>query len=402
MLFQFKRISFLTAVLLVFGLTLTAQNNLITIQGNTTSVNEPLGNSDYHIGEYLYREAEFNLPPNTSLINIDFMRFNLSALVTSGNYPHVKIYAKITTDTVFHSGTSLSYAGYTQIYSGSLQWNASGWSTSNLTIPYSLPFAVGVGNNLQLLVVSDNTNALLNNTFEMANANGLNANQFVARSYNSSLAPVVGLSTLSCTLDRPAIQFGSYPSPNVTIRCFPEGYYLGNGQLSNPISFLSNNIPSNYSDVIAVDIYDPNPPHTIYDTYYGVISTTGYISCKFSYPFFQNMAIFRVKHHNSIDLCSAMAVYLDTNVVYDFTNAASNAYGNNMVQLNPGEWGMFTGDILKDEVIDVMDFLAMENDIVQGNFGYLQTDLNGDGITDILDYLLLEKNIISGISAQCP
>jgi hypothetical protein len=82
-----------------------------------------------------------------------------------------------------------------------------------------------------------------------------------------------------------------------------------------------------------------------------------------------------------------------TPVYYDFSTAASKAYGNNQIQKEPGIWAMYTGDIQQDENIDLLDLSLLEVDINNFENGYFVTDLNGDGNVDLLDAPLLEDNV---------
>jgi hypothetical protein len=75
----------------------------------------------------------------------------------------------------------------------------------------------------------------------------------------------------------------------------------------------------------------------------------------------------------------------------------NNAYGDNQREVEPGVWAMYSGDINQDEVIDVFDFLILDEDIQSGAFGYLTTDLNGDGVVDAFDFLILDPNIQAGV-----
>ena len=70
--------------------------------------------------------------------------------------------------------------------------------------------------------------------------------------------------------------------------------------------------------------------------------------------------------------------------------------------LEPGAYGLLTGDINQDESIDVLDYLLLDTDIVNGNSGYYATDLNGDGSVDVLDYLILSPHITQGDATQKP
>jgi hypothetical protein len=93
---------------------------------------------------------------------------------------------------------------------------------------------------------------------------------------------------------------------------------------------------------------------------------------------------------------------LNNGILYSFSSASGQAYGNNQKEVAPNTWAIFTGDINQDNAVDISDYLIMDPDIQNGNGGYLNTDLNGDGATDITDYLLLDPNIQNGVGAYTP
>ena len=78
---------------------------------------------------------------------------------------------------------------------------------------------------------------------------------------------------------------------------------------------------------------------------------------------------------------------------YDFTTAANKAYGSNQIEMEPGIWALFSGDLNTDDNIDLLDLSPLEADINNFSFGHFATDINGDGNVDLLDNPLLEQNI---------
>jgi hypothetical protein len=80
-------------------------------------------------------------------------------------------------------------------------------------------------------------------------------------------------------------------------------------------------------------------------------------------------------------------------VSYNFTTAANKAYGSNQVQVAPGKFAFFSGDVIQDENIDLLDVGAVEMGINDFLFGYHAIDINGDGNIDLLDIPVLETNV---------
>ena len=73
-----------------------------------------------------------------------------------------------------------------------------------------------------------------------------------------------------------------------------------------------------------------------------------------------------------------------------------------MIEIEPGLWALFTGDLNDDDNIDLLDNSILENDINDFLFGYFESDMNGDGNTDLLDNPILESNIYSFIFSFQP
>ena len=100
-----------------------------------------------------------------------------------------------------------------------------------------------------------------------------------------------------------------------------------------------------------------------------------------------------IKYKNAIETWSATPQLVGlTPLTYDFTNAASKAYGNNMKQVSPGVFAIYSGDINQDSNVDNLDYSAWEEDANNLMSGYFATDLNGDGNVDNLDYSIWETN----------
>jgi hypothetical protein len=80
----------------------------------------------------------------------------------------------------------------------------------------------------------------------------------------------------------------------------------------------------------------------------------------------------------------------------------NNALGDNQVEVEPGVFAIYTGDINQDGNIDIFDSPLLDTDIASFSFGYLVTDLNGDGNVDIFDSPILDENISKFIYAVTP
>lgn len=176
------------------------------------------------------------------------------------------------------------------------------------------------------------------------------------------------------------------------LRLLLEGYYTGNYQMA-PV-LLNQGVAganANQTDQITVELRDP--------TTYTILGNTDVIATKDGYAtcFFQNLPsnssyYIVVKHRNTIETWSAQPVSLSIITPYDFTTASSQAYGNNMKEIEPGIWAFYTGDINQDSFIDNSDYSLWETDANNFASGYYSSDLNGDGNVDNGDYTFWEEN----------
>ena len=89
-------------------------------------------------------------------------------------------------------------------------------------------------------------------------------------------------------------------------------------------------------------------------------------------------------------------------IAQDVKAQTNPAAGNNQVQVAPGVFAIYSGDVNQDGSIDGSDFLIIDNDIQNFGGGYIVTDLNGDGSVDGLDFLIVDVNIQNFIGVVTP
>ena len=67
-------------------------------------------------------------------------------------------------------------------------------------------------------------------------------------------------------------------------------------------------------------------------------------------------------------------------------SSTNNSYGDNQVEVEPGVFAMFSGDLNQDGYIDPFDYTILEADNLAFAYGYVVSDLNGDGFVDLNDF----------------
>ena len=185
---------------------------------------------------------------------------------------------------------------------------------------------------------------------------------------------------------------------------FLEGYYLGNGLMSNCLNITGFSVDPQDADSIFLSAMDANPPYPEVDRQPGILKTNGYVTVTFGTAVVTgNSYYLKINHRNSVETWSKVPVLLTTSTTYLFSSAATQAYGDNQITTfdNVG-YAIFSGDINQDKAIDISDFLELDPHIQNGDGGYIVYDINGDGAVDISDFLLLDPNIQNGIGAAIP
>jgi len=191
---------------------------------------------------------------------------------------------------------------------------------------------------------------------------------------------------------------------NVTLnlKAFMQGYYAGSGTMTSVLANQGISVNTNEVDTIKVELHDAATGANVEASSSGVIMTDGTVSLSLPASVVGNDYYIVVKHRNTIQTWSANPVTIGATTSYDFTSAASQAFGDNMIEVETGVFAMYTADINQDEFIDPYDYPSFELDNVTFASGYLATDLNGDGFIDPYDYPVFELNNVNFVMSSHP
>jgi len=196
-------------------------------------------------------------------------------------------------------------------------------------------------------------------------------------------------------------RFNNGPCQTFNLNLFIQGFYIGGGLMS-PVLFnqgVSTN--TSISDSIQIQLRNSIAPYSIVAQTNTLLNINGTATCNFAIP--SGLYYIVIRHRNGLETWSASPVnVLSGTVAYDFTTAANKAYGNNQIEVAPGIWSIYSGDINTDENMDLADVLLLDNDVISFLFGYLSTDLNGDGSVDLQDVSILEPNVLNFIFSTHP
>lgn len=176
---------------------------------------------------------------------------------------------------------------------------------------------------------------------------------------------------------------------SLTLNLFIEGFYYS----------VSNTM---IGDTIITYLRNYTFPYSLIDSSKGFLNTAG--TGIFNFPKANNATDYFliIKHRNSIETWSSSAVKFTANFTsYDFTYAASQAFGNNLV-LKGTEYCIYSGDLNQDGVVDVSDYSLVDNEANIFTAGYVVSDLNGDRVVDIADLSIADNNVYKYISEIIP
>jgi hypothetical protein len=187
----------------------------------------------------------------------------------------------------------------------------------------------------------------------------------------------------------------------VNLTMFVEGYYIGSGAM-NSVKLNQDGVSSATEvEEVTVELHDATT-YALVDTATGTLNTDGSLSVTFNTAAAGSYYI-AVKGSNLIQTWSAEPQAVGTTPLsYDFSSAATQAYGSNMREMEPGVFAFYNGDVNQDQVVDNADLDPMYPDIDNSAFGVLATDINGDGVIDNSDLDNLYINLDNSVFANYP
>jgi hypothetical protein len=184
---------------------------------------------------------------------------------------------------------------------------------------------------------------------------------------------------------------------------FIEGYYnLNTPGFMKSVKFIQDNL-SPLTDVadITVELRNASTFALVTSTS-AVLKTNGTAACLFPTAPIGSFYVV-VRGSNFLQTWTSGLVTIgSTPVSYNFSDAITKAYGANMVLLDAGIYGFYSGELNGDNNIDNADYLIWEVDANNFEFGAFPTDINGDGNVDNADYLIWETNANNFIFSVAP
>lgn len=255
-------------------------------------------------------------------------------------------------------------------------------------------------------IVFTTYNAVFNYLSSDADAT-LNTTALRTGIYNAtwSYLPVANVNANSVSIAN-LVSFGEYQFAElntiVSLKLYIEAYFDSSiGMMRSVRNNQDGTSPVNEVEMITVELRNSSN-HNLVASTNAMLDRTGLISTVFQSVPDGNYYV-AVKGRNMIQTWSAQPEVIGiVPFTYDFTTSAAQAYGSNMIQVNPGVWAFYSGDINQDEVIDNSDSDTLFHDIENSSFGILTTDLNGDGAVDNSDTDAYFINVGNSIYSHHP
>lgn len=163
----------------------------------------------------------------------------------------------------------------------------------------------------------------------------------------------------------------------------------------------------NIRDSVRVYLRSITSPYGVVDSAKGVIDS---VSLSASVTFLTaptGTYYIQVKHRNTIETWSKTGgeTYTKGAVLnYNFTIAASQAFGNNMIQVDaaPVRFAVYSGEVNNDGAVDATDLASIDNDANAFLSGYRITDLDGNSFVDATDALIADNNVYGFVTVIKP
>ncbi|MBK6505076.1 MAG: VCBS repeat-containing protein [Ignavibacteria bacterium] len=169
--------------------------------------------------------------------------------------------------------------------------------------------------------------------------------------------------------------------------------------------FYDSGTDAMISDTVQVKIRNSTSPYAIVDSSKAIVNSSGQGTFLFSNAVNGTNYYIAVKHRNSIETWSnTTQQFISNSLTYDFTSASSQAFGNNMIQIDasPVRFAIYSGDVNQEDVIDGSDTQLIDNDATNFETGYLPTDINGDNFIDGTDAAIADNNEANFVSVARP
>ena len=149
----------------------------------------------------------------------------------------------------------------------------------------------------------------------------------------------------------------------LALKVFIEGFYDKNlNTMSKTQDAENDHFGGDTTDIITIEIAEASGSNSILETFTTALRTSG-LTATISVPGQYTASYYIiVKHRNAIETWNALPISFNTDsIFYNFTNAASKAFGGNIKELKTGVYGIYSGDLtgyigIQDGTVNIWEF----------------------------------------------
>ena len=184
----------------------------------------------------------------------------------------------------------------------------------------------------------------------------------------------------------------------LNLKVYLEGFYSGAGNMRATLFELGLDADPTATDSITVNLWSPanlsnqNPDHSVT----ALLHTNGTAEMQFPAAVTGNSFYIAIKHRNSMETWSKIAMPFTSNTFYDFSDALSKAYDDGvnppMASMGGSVFAIYGADVNQDGTVDGGDANDIEIGANNFDFGYNAADANGDGESGGQDANIAEIN----------
>lgn len=230
-----------------------------------------------------------------------------------------------------------------------------------------------------------------------------NGNTFLASNTYAGTYTVTGTDANGCSnTSSLLLQFSNCMTSYLSLETYVQGFYMNGGMMRSVLFNQGQSNATTDCDTVWVELHEPVYPYALVTTCMGVLQTNGQLTCTFNLPASGNTYYIAIRHRNAVETWSAVPVVFYHTANYDFTGSAMQAFSSNQIEVEPGIFALYSGDMDQSGGIDGDDFNLIDPDIQSGNGGYLSTDLDGSGGVDGDDFNIFDPNVQNGVGAFLP
>lgn len=188
---------------------------------------------------------------------------------------------------------------------------------------------------------------------------------------------------------RAYVFYGYQPGLNINLSALIQGFY----------NSASNSM---IGDTVTIYLRDALSPYEVIDSDKEYLDTSGNASFNFPNTMACMNYYIQIVHRNSIETWSYSSMSNVTS--YDFTTSASQAFGDNQIQVDasPVLFAIYGGDVNQDGVVDGTDGSIWDNDAYNFLTGYVITDVTGDEVVDGSDGVIIDNNSYNFVTKSTP